>query len=335
MQWNMYSWSNLDLWAWATINNYGDNYFEAIKAFGVLRWKLLRNDDVLASGPSFVHTKTTGAVAEHRKVKTLRIPSMANSFTKDAANTAEAYHLKKHRIVRVPEVLTRRASDVANENELSKVPAATAIATKVTSQAPWTYSSNESHKFRKDGQTQPWRSARNQVGVRFWSVNQGTLLPESPEKPRTNGHPHRRRGFPIGLRLWHISRAEYLRSIIRSSSPDCGDMGKAPSRSDEAQHFSNILIRSTSSRSSHLESWHVIRKIHESTGMWFFQVFMKEQAAAVLNSKIAIRLKSSRKCQEKGTLTAYYKVVNYLLETYATGYWLFDRRNGRGNHEVH
>lgn len=45
---------------------------------------------------------------------------------------------------------------------------------------------------------------------------------------------------------------------------------------------------------------------------------MRKSAAAVLNSRLALKFNSSRKRRKEETLTAYCEVVNQLLETCAT-----------------
>lgn len=64
-------------------------------------------------------------------------------------------------------------------------------------------------------------------------------------------------------------------------------------------------------------------RINEGAAMWLLQLFMKKQAEATLSSRIALRSKSSRKCQIEGTLKTYYEVVYYLLETRDTDNVIF------------
>lgn len=45
--------------------------------------------------------------------------------------------------------------------------------------------------------------------------------------------------------------------------------------------------------------------IHEGASIWLHYFFMKKQATALLNSKIALKSQPSRKCQEEGTLITY------------------------------
>lgn len=58
--------------------------------------------------------------------------------------------------------------------------------------------------------------------------------------------------------------------------------------------------------------------IHEVVAMWLLHFFMNKQAAAALDSTIALCAKSSQKRQKEGTLTKYCEVVEYLLDTYVT-----------------
>lgn len=53
--------------------------------------------------------------------------------------------------------------------------------------------------------------------------------------------------------------------------------------------------------------------IHGGAVIWFLHLFMWKQAAATLNSRIAPRANSSRKCQKKGTVTTYGKLVKKLM----------------------
>lgn len=55
--------------------------------------------------------------------------------------------------------------------------------------------------------------------------------------------------------------------------------------------------------------------IHEGAAMWLFQYFIKEPAKAPLMHRVCLTDKDS---QQKGKLTTYCQVVNYLLVTYAT-----------------
>lgn len=57
--------------------------------------------------------------------------------------------------------------------------------------------------------------------------------------------------------------------------------------------------------------------IQKGADMWILH-FMKKQAVTILDSRIALRFKSSCKRQRERTLTLYCKMVNNSLETYAT-----------------
>lgn len=58
--------------------------------------------------------------------------------------------------------------------------------------------------------------------------------------------------------------------------------------------------------------------INDGANMGLLHFFMKEQAAAALNPRIALRSRSLHERQKGITLTPHSEVVNYLLGMYAT-----------------
>lgn len=63
-------------------------------------------------------------------------------------------------------------------------------------------------------------------------------------------------------------------------------------------------------------------RIHGGEAMWIFYFFLEKEAAAALRWKITFKSKSSHKPQKEETLTANWRIWNYLLKTFFIDEWV-------------